>query len=433
MHSGKYVARIGWVVGSVFAVAVYACGGSAETPGNSDAVADGAVDDATLDGSHRAIDGGATADATLGDTSDALVEGDAGASGEASADATDGSFDAALDGHADASGDEGGGGDALAEAAVDARADASGDAASTAVVCTGPCTGTIFDGGCVETLATGQPIPQGIATDGINVYWTDNPPLSPDAGAVMRVSVCGGTPVAIASGPISPQFVAVDDTNLYWTQSSSVVAWNKSTGAISTLAYNQAFPAGIVVDSANLYWANDVADGGLMRMPLDGGAPTEIVYAPNPYRLVLSPTTVYWVEPFTSFILFAPRTGGARATFYYDTNYEVADLAIDDNNLYYTEKSSLGPVEVLPLDGGAKSMLTRDNGTQGVVSDGTYVYYASANGGSAVDGEIVRVPIDGGAPTVLATGGFPEEIAIDATSVYWTSSRSQIIGKVSPR
>ena len=87
----------------------------------------------------------------------------------------------------------------------------------------------------------------------------------------------------------------------------------------------------------------------------------------------------------------------------------------------------------MPLDGGAKSMLTRDNGTQGVVSDGTYVYYASANGGSNVDGEIVRVPIDGGAPTVLATGGYPEEIAIDATSVYWTSSRSQIIGKVSPR
>ena len=171
-----------------------------------------------------------------------------------------------------------------------------------------------------------------------------------------------------------------------------------------------------------------------MRMPLDGGAPTAIVsHAPNPYRLVLSPTTVYWVEPFTSFIFFAPRTGGAPTTFYYDTNYEVADLAIDDNNLYYTEKSSLGPLEVLPLDGGSKSMLARDNGTQGVVSDGKYVYYASANGDSTSDGEIVRVPIDGGAPTVLATGGYPEEIAIDATSVYWTSSRSQIIGKVSPR
>lgn len=55
------------------------------------------------------------------------------------------------------------------------------------------------------------------------------------------------------------------------------------------------------------------------------------------------------------------------------------------------------------------------------------------DGGSAVDGEIVRVPIDGGAPTILATGGYPEEIAIDITSAYWTSSRSQVIGKVSPR
>ena len=310
MHSGKYVTRVGWVVGTVVAVAVYACGGGAEAPGNSDAGAGGPGDDATLDGSYHAIDG-ATVPA-LGDASDATLEGDASASWDASADASDGSFDAALDGRADASGVQGEGGDALAEAAPDAGADASGDAAAIAVVCTGPCTGTIFDGGCVETLATGQPVPQGIATDGINVYWTDNPPLTPDAGAVMRVSVCGGTPVAIASGPISPQFVAVDGTNLYWTQSSSVVAWNKSSGAITTLAHNQAFPAGIVVDSANLYWANDVADGGLVRMPLDGGAPTAIASAPNPYRLVLSPTNVYWVESFT--LIHLLRAADRRGT-----------------------------------------------------------------------------------------------------------------------
>jgi hypothetical protein len=428
--------RIGWIVAPLIAGPLVACGGSAGGTGEHDTGSDGSLQDsAPIDGAQAMADApnGSSVDATVEDVTvhDAndggVVGADDGGVVDAKSDGVVGANDATLDAGAGAD-------SSLPDAEVpDALAEAAAGADAGPIVC-GPCTGTIFNGRCVETLATGQLVPKSVATDGVNVYWTVDPQIA-DAGAVMRVSVCGGTPTPIASGSIHPQFVAVDDQNLYWTQSpSNVMAWNKGTGAITTLVSDQAYPSGIIVDSANLYWANDVADGGLVRMPLDGGAPTEIVYAPNPYRLVLSPTAIYWIEAFTYLIFTAPRAGGARTNFYYDSNYEVQNIGIDAKNLYYTEMSSLGPLVALPLDGGAASTLARDNGTRGVVSDGTYVYFASPDGDAPTfDGEIVRVSVDGGAPTVLATGGSPEEIAIDGTSVYWTSTGSSIVGKVSPR
>ena len=87
----------------------------------------------------------------------------------------------------------------------------------------------------------------------------------------------------------------------------------------------------------------------------------------------------------------------------------------------------------VPLDGGAPTVIASDNGTLGVVSDGTFVYYTSPNGGANVDGIVARVPLDGGASVTLATGGMPEAIAIDATSVYWTSSSMGTVVKRTPR
>jgi hypothetical protein len=250
----------------------------------------------------------------------------------------------------------------------------------------------------------------------------------------MRVPACGGTPTPIAAG-IAPTWITADRAGVYWTETSSVKAWNKANGVISTVASEQTAPAGIAVDGANVYWSNDTAPGNIMRAPRDGGAPVAIVPdAPNPYQLVVSSNTVYWFEFAGDSVYFAPLSGGPPTSFFYDSNYYIQRIAIDSMNLYYTEQSSLGPLGVLPLDGGPATILTRDNGTYGVVSDGTYVYYSSANGDAPVlDGAIVRVPIDGGAPTTLATGTNPESIAVDATSVYWTSTEAGVVVKVSPR
>jgi hypothetical protein len=301
---------------------------------------------------------------------------------------------------------------------------------AAAIGCPQPCAGTIVDGRCVTTLATNQMQPRSIASDGVTVFWTNGA-----ANGVMSVPVCGGHPMLIAVTADQPNAVAVDGTHVYWTETSSVKAWSKTTGVVSIIAPNQASAAGLALAPGEIYWTDDVADGGILRAPLDGGAPVTVVpYAGNPYALVVSPTTVYWYAYAGDRIFYAPLTGGSQTLFFYDSNSGIAGLGIDQRSLYYTEQSSLGPLGVVPLDGGAATAIAHDNGTWGVVSDGTYVYYSSPDGDAPIyDGAIVRVPIDGGAPTTLATGNHPEAIALDATGLYWASSQSQTIGRVSPR
>jgi hypothetical protein len=76
----------------------------------------------------------------------------------------------------------------------------------------------------------------------------------------------------------------------------------------------------------------------------------------------------------------------------------------------YTEESFGGPLGQLPLDGGVATTLSTNNGTEGVVSDGTFVYYTSANGNAPVyDGAVLRVPVAGApsSPSRPATGPTP--------------------------
>ncbi|MGH7328881.1 MAG: hypothetical protein ACREJX_11085, partial [Polyangiaceae bacterium] len=70
--------------------------------------------------------------------------------------------------------------------------------------------------GCAAptVLADNQLGPDDIATDGVNVYWTDG-----TAGTVLRCAVggCDDTPTTLAQNQDTPKGIAVDDTAVYWT------------------------------------------------------------------------------------------------------------------------------------------------------------------------------------------------------------------------
>jgi hypothetical protein len=72
-----------------------------------------------------------------------------------------------------------------------------------------------IDGGSPTMLASGQATPTGIAVDGSDAYWT-NEPLN-QAGSVMKVPLACGAPDSIATGQNRPRHIAVDASNVYWT------------------------------------------------------------------------------------------------------------------------------------------------------------------------------------------------------------------------
>jgi hypothetical protein len=99
--------------------------------------------------------------------------------------------------------------------------------------------------------------------------------------------------------------VAVDAQNVYWTNSDRTPPYSgrlltKSLAGTDTpreLASGFA-PGAVVSDGVNVYWIDGAsADGRILRIPVAGGAPTEIAWGQfEPARIALDATHVYWTE-----------------------------------------------------------------------------------------------------------------------------------------
>jgi hypothetical protein len=75
-------------------------------------------------------------------------------------------------------------------------------------------------------LASRLYAPIAVATDGIDVYWTEaggyfaaGAPVT-GTGLVRKCAVrgCGNAPTNVATGLTSPGAIALDDANVYWTE-----------------------------------------------------------------------------------------------------------------------------------------------------------------------------------------------------------------------
>ncbi|HEY1957770.1 MAG TPA: hypothetical protein VGH28_19250 [Polyangiaceae bacterium] len=172
-------------------------------------------------------------------------------------------------------------------------------------------------GGCTTPLVLAQNAvePEGIVTDGADVYWTtENGTLSSCAlgGCNAPTLVWAGAP---ESSQAATRSVFVDDQNLYWANSNplkygSVMQCAKSSCAstLVTLADGRNAPNGVVADTKNVYWA----EGNVYACAIGGcnDSPSVAVSA-SASAVAIDATHIYWAEVGSDSndgrIMFAPK------------------------------------------------------------------------------------------------------------------------------
>jgi hypothetical protein len=319
--------------------------------------------------------------------------------------------------------------------------------------CDPSCAGSCDNGRCLDQIpapvgpSSATEVPNRIATDGVNVYWT-----SDRAGTIMAAPIEGGAPVVLATGQVGAWGIAVSGGDLYWTRSipfavdaGTVQRMPLDGGTPETIASSQANPQDIATDGVRVYWAdvnaigpNGPLPGAIVSAPLDGGAPTTLASGQTqPLGVAVHGGSLYWVT--SESLMAVALDGGAPVTLASlppePTSPGISmslELVLDSRDAYWVSDqnaSTQGGVFRVPLSGGTFVTLAGTDGAYSVATDGTTVYAASST-------NLVRVPVDGGPPATLLTGSWvgPSRGApmiLDATHLFWIGGEGVVM--MSPR
>ncbi len=327
-------------------------------------------------------------------------------------------------------------------------------------------TGTHVLGGCGDDDGTSseRPDAQGGAADGgLADVTTDANAPSTQGGADCASAFAvreGATATVLASNQVDPSAIAVDSTSVYWTNlgplgggkaairlPGSVMKVPIEGGAPIELAANQPWPGAITVDATNVYWTTGtgppppLTDGGaeggaVSRVPLGGGTAVTLVTAPLPGGIAVDANNLYWTnralpgdDPYADnadgTVTQTPLDGGTSVTLATGQNWPTA-IAADATNVYWTNaggaRSTNGAVLTAPIGGGQVTVLASGQDRPVAIALlGDNVYWLNAGQDmTSLMGEVRVMPKAGGTPVLLATAWAPAGLAAGARAVYWT-------------
>lgn len=239
-------------------------------------------------------------------------------------------------------------------------------------------------------------------------------------------------PIVLASDPAHPTEIAVDADHVYWSDPengvygtpSALFAMPLDGDTPKMLAKGKGAAGQIVLAGTSVYWAN----GDIVKLPRDGGAPVVLVhYAGDAFAV--DAANVYWPIFTTvgeggtySSVLETPIAGGKTITV--AVAKAAVAVAVDARNVYWTDSGARAVMSIAVETSAPANMYAiqprtiavDQNGPSDIAIDSTNVYWTTD------DGNIMKAPVEGGTPTTLALGQpRPSHIAIDGASVYWTN------------
>jgi streptogramin lyase len=229
-------------------------------------------------------------------------------------------------------------------------------------------------GGGQVNLASGQTNPFDMVQGGSGVFWDDARDNN-----IKRVATTGGTPVVIARA--ASQF-ATDGTDVYWTENDKIARVPASgTSPITDVVTALTSPYGLIVDATNIYWVERGATTcTFKRRPKAGGTIVTLASnVPNADRVAFDGTHIYAVVYATSgnngSIIRVPAAGGAYQVV--AANQSPFDVAVDGNHVYWTNWLS-APTGVFRCTkvAGCTPEMVESGSPNNVALDSTHIYWS---------------------------------------------------------
>jgi hypothetical protein len=188
---------------------------------------------------------------------------------------------------------------------------------------------------------------------------------------------------------------------------------------------------GLARVGTNLYFTrsfDNVAGGQIMRLSTSGGTPTSIVAGQSATGLFADSTNLIWIG--AGSVKKSTLTGGTITTLTSNQSLLNGDPTADSNNVYYRQAvNQMGrgqKIMKVSRNGGTPVLLTTDDVTSDLFTDGTSVYWSAM---TATGGRIAKISVNGGAVTVLATRGAGGLVRSGAT-LYYTDGATNDLYKV---
>lgn len=164
---------------------------------------------------------------------------------------------------------------------------------------------------------------------------------------------------------------------------------------------------------------DNVTGGQIMRLDSGSHTPSSVVSGQSALGLYADSSNLIWVGSNGS-VKKSSLSGGSILTLASNQPFVSGNPTADANNVFYFSKANAmdSAVRIMKVarNGGTPTVVTTDEVTSGLFSDGTSVYYAARTPSGG--GRIVKVPVGGGAVTVLATKGGGALVRRSSTLYY---------------